>query len=114
MLRSESPRFGIESSPLASENGLGAVWLDPDHATMVGLPAFPPCRPDALRAPEPSGPRITAIYASVRRCLTAPIPTVSAVPEGRAKWILAAALLAVFVGSLDLTVIATLLPRMVT
>lgn len=35
-------------------------------------------------------------------------------PEGRAKWVLAAALLAVFVGSLDLTVIATLLPRMVS
>lgn len=34
-------------------------------------------------------------------------------PEGRARWVLAAALLAVFVGSLDLTVIATLLPKMV-
>ncbi len=36
------------------------------------------------------------------------------IPEGRARWILAAALLAVFVGSLDLTVIATLLPKMVS
>ncbi len=36
------------------------------------------------------------------------------VPEGRARWVLAAALLAVFVGSLDLTVIATLLPKMVS
>ncbi|HEY8291720.1 MAG TPA: MFS transporter, partial [Thermomicrobiales bacterium] len=35
-------------------------------------------------------------------------------PEGRARWVLAAALLAVFVGSLDLTVIATLLPKMVS
>lgn len=34
-------------------------------------------------------------------------------PEGRARWILLAALLAVFVGSLDLTVIATLLPKIV-
>jgi len=34
-------------------------------------------------------------------------------PEGRARWVLAAALLAVFVGSLDLTVIATLLPKIV-
>ncbi|MGI8854579.1 MAG: hypothetical protein ACR2JW_02410, partial [Thermomicrobiales bacterium] len=34
-------------------------------------------------------------------------------PEGRARWVLIAALLAVFVGSLDLTVIATLLPKMV-
>lgn len=34
-------------------------------------------------------------------------------PEGRARWVLVAALLAVFVGSLDLTVIATLLPKMV-
>ena len=36
------------------------------------------------------------------------------VPEGRARWVLGAALLAVFVGSLDLTVIATLLPKMVS
>ncbi len=35
-------------------------------------------------------------------------------PEGRARWVLAAALLAVFVGSLDLTVIATLLPKIVS
>ena len=35
-------------------------------------------------------------------------------PPGRARWVLAAALLAVFVGSLDLTVIATLLPKMVS
>jgi EmrB/QacA subfamily drug resistance transporter len=35
-------------------------------------------------------------------------------PEGRARWVLGAALLAVFVGSLDLTVIATLLPKMVS
>lgn len=38
----------------------------------------------------------------------------SQIPPGRARWILAAALLAVFVGSLDLTVIATLLPTMVS
>ena len=35
-------------------------------------------------------------------------------PEGRVRWVLAAALLAVFVGSLDLTVIATLLPKMIS
>ncbi|MDQ6833738.1 MAG: MFS transporter, partial [Chloroflexota bacterium] len=35
-------------------------------------------------------------------------------PEGRARWVLAAALLAVFVGSLDLTVITTLLPKMIS
>ncbi len=54
---------------------------------------------------------------------TAPYHTVPALdadaadaplPEGRARWVIAAALLAVFVGSLDLTVIATLLPRMVS
>src|SRR4051794_37117399 len=36
------------------------------------------------------------------------------VPPGRARWMLFAALLAVFVGSLDLTVIATLLPKIVS
>lgn len=41
-------------------------------------------------------------------------PGTPPIPEGRARWILAAALLAVFVGSLDLTVIATLLPTMVS
>jgi len=41
-------------------------------------------------------------------------PDTSPIPEGRARWVLAAALLAVFVGSLDLTVIATLLPTMVS
>lgn len=35
-------------------------------------------------------------------------------PEGHARWVLAAALLAVFVGSLDLTVITTLLPKMIS
>lgn len=38
----------------------------------------------------------------------------SPVPEKRARWVLGAALLAVFVGSLDLTVIATLLPKIVS
>jgi len=57
---------------------------------------------------------LSAPHASIAPdAATAPMPSLSAVPEGRAKWILAAALLAVFVGSLDLTVIATLLPRMV-
>lgn len=40
--------------------------------------------------------------------------TAPLIPPGRARFILGAALLAVFVGSLDLTVIATLLPTMVS
>jgi len=76
--------------------------------SLVPSRSAPPGIPNVPRGIPPLPPPISNAPPGT------PVADTSRVPEGRAKWILAAALLAVFVGSLDLTVIATLLPRMVS
>ncbi len=109
---SDAPTTALPIPPHSARAALAARDA-PDAAPVAAYDA--PSAPSALDAEITESFPVGSPFAPPAPVSDAPVsPDAPQVSPGRAHLILAAALLAVFVGSLDLTVIATLLPRMVS